>query len=185
MVWTERLGQWVEAGTIKGLCPERLPAPPPLPPPLDKFARLRFIIPPSENVVGDIARTAAKAYLKVASYGLLGGKLLGKDFFKFYVKDRLMCEGPYKEGFDFETELPPDVYKLEVAHWKGNQELGRKAFDLDCSTAGDYEIRFNFVRGTFGGMSGSTIEILSAPGFKSHSYEEEDDRPRRRRPRDD
>jgi hypothetical protein len=173
MVWTAKLGQWSEAGTIHGLCPELPPAPPPLPavaavpppPPRTGHARVRFIVPPSGDAVRDVVHTAAKAYLKIASYGLLGGKLLGAESFKFYVHTRLIGEGPLKDGFDFRTELPPGAFKLEVAHWKGTQEIDRKAFDLTCAKPGDYEIRFNYVKGTFGGMSGSTIEVLKDPDF--------------------
>ena len=74
-------------------------------------------------------------------------------------------EGPYKEGFAFQVDLPLGSLKLEVAHWKGTQELARKAFDLLCARPGEYEVRFHYVKGTFGGMGGSTIEILRDPDF--------------------
>ncbi len=164
LVWTAKLGNWAEAGTIKGLCPE-LPVAPLLPPPVSTTAKVHFIVPPSGDAIRDAVHTAAKAYIKIASYGLLGGKLLGEEIFKFYFGSRLIGEGSLKQGFDFQTEFTPGAVRFEVAHWKGNKELDRKVFDLDCSRPGEYEVRFNYVKGMMGGMSGSTIEILKDPTF--------------------
>ncbi len=160
LVWTAKLGNWAGANTIKGLCPDLPPAPPP--PPIGHVA-LTLLIPPSGDAVRDTTQKLAQGYLKIASYGLLGGKIMGTDVFKVYLDELFLGEGPYKEGFELRHEGKPAVNKLEIVHWRGNKEIDRKTFELKCDRAGEYTVRFIYVKSLLGGMQGSTIEYLKRP----------------------
>ncbi len=168
-VWTARLGSWVQAGSIPGLCPSLPPVPPPIsgPPPMQNInagtqARVRFMVPTGNNVAHMTAK-AIRGYVKLATYGLMGGKVFGSDILKFYLGNRLLGSGPLVEGFNFEVPFSPGRYSVAVAHWVGSHESDRKEFDLSFDKPGEYQVRFNYVRGVMGGMSGSTIEILRGP----------------------
>jgi serine/threonine protein kinase len=177
LVWSNSIGNWSAILSVPGLLQPQPPAPPtlptPPPPPVAPIqslaaatqAKVRFIIPPSGDLVRDLAQTAAKAYVKLYSLGMLGGKLTGVETFKFFLNGRLINEGPLKDGFEFEAEFPIGTYQLVVAHWKGGQEIDKKQFDLRCPKPGDYDIRFNYVKSAMGGMASSTIELIRDPSL--------------------
>src|SRR5207237_83875 len=118
-VWKDGMPDWTEAGKVEGLCAARPPAPPPL---KQNKATLVISVPSPASMVADITAKAVRGYVKLASYGLLGGKLTGEESFKLYLDGKFVGEGPYKEGFEVTAECEPGARRLEVAHWRGTKE---------------------------------------------------------------
>lgn len=126
-------------------------------------AKVTFVIQP-ENNIAHLTGKAVRGYLKLATYGLAGGKVFGADTLKIYRGYKLLGEGPLNQGFTLDVTVPLGNHQFSFAHWVGNSENDRKNFDLSFEKLGEYLIRFNYARGVMKGMSESSIEILKDPG---------------------
>lgn len=110
-----------------------------------------------------MAGKAIRGYFKLATYGLVGGKVFGSDVLKFYHNNKLLGEGSLVEGFILEAPFPLGRRRISIAHWVDNNECDRKTFELSFDKPGEYQIRFNYARAIMGGMGGSTIEVIKEP----------------------
>jgi hypothetical protein len=136
MIWTARIGNWVQAGSIPGPCRGQ---PPPLPP------------------------LAASVTGRVIVKGQLWGSAL---WFKISFDHAVLGEARLWKGCDFPFRTTPGEHLLEVVYGGALMTLGQKTktYPLMLRESGDYHITLKLTS-TLGGLRFvETAEVHKMPG---------------------
>ncbi len=123
LVWTAKLGQWSEAGTIQDLCPELPPAPPPV---------------PTKRVVGKVV--------------VNGQRHNGVVWFKIAFDNAVLGESRLRTGCDLAFQTTTGDHVLEVACTGAMMATKTKTCTISFREEGNYRITLHPKMG-FLGMS--------------------------------
>jgi hypothetical protein len=134
------------------------------------FATVRFICP-AASAFGYAAGKAVRGYVKILTYGLLGGRTFGYDTLHLEIDPPLkpghksIGAGSLYSGFQCDATLPVGTapYTVTAIHRVGSGESDRKSVTLTFSKSGKYVVMVSFIRSSLGGMQGSTLEIVQEP----------------------
>lgn len=140
------------------------------PPPLIGAATVRFVSPPPPPL-GYAAEKAVRGYVKLITYGLLGGRTFGYDTLRLSLTDpaggiaRAIGGGSLYEGFTSDTEVVPraEPYTITLVHKVGDSESDRKYIPMKFERPGAYVVMIRFKRAVLGGMQDTTLEVVQQP----------------------
>jgi hypothetical protein len=136
MVWTAKLEQWSQAGSIQGLCSELPPTPPPL--------------PPLPRVVGNV---------------LINARLLGSMmWFKITLDNRLLGESRLFKGCDFPFQTTTGDHLLEVTYSNSLITTKTKSYTISFCEGGNYRITLQTTLMSLSGPFANDVQILKIPG---------------------
>jgi len=140
------------------------------PHPVPADAVVRFICP-APATFGYAAGKAVRGYVKLVTYGLLGGRTFGYDTLELLVDPPLrqggntIGSGSLFGGFqcDASFAVRAEPYTITAVHRVGNSESDRKSVGLSFEKPGKYAVMVAFARSALGGIQGTTIQIVQEP----------------------